>query len=321
MKKWTIEEIGMLVNNPTMQADELQNLLPQRTVISIEHKKVRLGIKTWPKFSITEKEFLIKNYYSAPREVLIKALKRKWSTIQSRSHVLGLKRSKTFTANALKQRWNDEKYRNMIIKHINKINNDPLIRPQLTEKLKKWIILNKDKLKETFTRLNKDPEFNKKRLEGIAKLWNDEHFRKKFFEAGSKTGYYGSKGQNHAFNYLRSVLKNIEVINNDWSILKTRQVDIIIPKYKVAIEYNGPFHYYPIRGKKKLKEAIRKDREKRDKLEIIGWRLFIIKADRNNITKIEIESQCDEIVKNIEGFGSFSPSQKCISLYQERPSQ
>ena len=315
MKKWTKEELEILVKNPTMRADELQNLLPQRTIISIEHKKVRLGIKTWPKFSITEKEFLTKNYYSAPKEVLIKALKRKWSTIQSRAHVFGLKRSKMFTASALKHRWNDDRFRNMIIERIQKINNDPVLRLQITEKLKRWLTLNKDKLKETFTRLNKDPDFNKKRLEGIAKMWTNDHFRKKFFEAGSKTGYYGSKGQIHAYNYLRSVLKNIEVVNNDWSILKTQQVDIIIPKYKVAIEYNGPFHYYPIRGKKRLAETIKKDCEKSNKLKRIGWRLFIIKADRKNLTKIEIEKQCDEIIKNIPNYKTFNPKQKDIDVY------
>ena len=314
-RKWMKEEIKIINDNQTMRVAELQKLLPHRTIISISRKKMRLGIKTWPKFSITEKEFLTKNYYSAPKEVLIKALKRKWSTIQSRAHVLGLKRSKMFTASALKHRWNDDKFRNMIIESIQKINNDPVLRLQITEKLKRWLTLNKDKLKETFTRLNKDPDFNKKRLEGIAKMWNNDHFRKKFFEAGSKTGYYGSKGQIHAYNYLRSVLKNIEVINNDWSILKTQQLDIIIPEHKVAIEYNGPFHYYPIRGKKRLMVAIKKDREKSDKLKSIGWKLFIIKADRKNLTKVEIEKQCDEVIKNIPNYKSFNPKQKGIDGY------
>lgn len=62
---------------------------------------------------------------------------------------------------------------------------------------------------------------------------------------------------------LKSDYKNIKILFNNRKILNGLEIDIYIPKLKVAFEINGPGHYDPIYGKESLDARKKADRKKR----------------------------------------------------------
>ena len=54
----------------------------------------------------------------------------------------------------------------------------------------------------------------------------------------NKFGIFNSKLENDIVNYIKTIY-NDEIIINDWSILNGYQLDVVLPKIKIAFEING----------------------------------------------------------------------------------
>jgi hypothetical protein len=83
-----------------------------------------------------------------------------------------------------------------------------------------------------------------------------------------------SKCEELLFNLLKQEFPQLELSANDKSLLDGLEVDIAIPSLRIAIEWNGPVHYYPIWGQEKL-----------DKIKVIDAQKKMI-AEKNEIQLI-----------------------------------
>jgi hypothetical protein len=59
-----------------------------------------------------------------------------------------------------------------------------------------------------------------------------------------------SIGQYELFDYLKSILPDVDIILNDTTILNGKELDIYIPSYKIAIEFNGLYFHSEVSGGK-----------------------------------------------------------------------
>jgi len=55
-----------------------------------------------------------------------------------------------------------------------------------------------------------------------------------------------SKGEKEVLSYIKSLLPDKEIIENDTTILDGQELDIFIPEYNIAIEYNGNYFHSDI---------------------------------------------------------------------------
>ena len=68
----------------------------------------------------------------------------------------------------------------------------------------------------------------------------------------SQCNMYGvSKSEKEVFNYVKSLLPDIEVLENSRNVLKNSELDIYIPEKKIAIEFNGLYWHTENQGKGK----------------------------------------------------------------------
>ena len=65
------------------------------------------------------------------------------------------------------------------------------------------------------------------------------------------TGTPYSKSEKEVFDYVKSLLPDIEIIGNNRNVLKNSELDIYIPEKKVAIEFNGLYWHTENQGKDK----------------------------------------------------------------------
>lgn len=80
-----------------------------------------------------------------------------------------------------------------------------------------------------------------------------------------------------------NVLHN-EPMFNGWD------ADIILPQYKLAILWNGPWHYRKVTKSHSLKQVQTRDKIKADQIAACGYTLYIIKdLSKKNVGKVEKE--------------------------------
>jgi hypothetical protein len=70
---------------------------------------------------------------------------------------------------------------------------------------------------------------------------------------------------------------SLKIIQNDRALLPSGlEVDIIIPRLKLAIELNGPVHYFPLFGDEKLAKIRAADILKQVEIQAAGYGLLVI---------------------------------------------
>jgi len=86
-----------------------------------------------------------------------------------------------------------------------------------------------------------------------------------------------SKAEDYLCKLMRQDFPDLPLIQNDRSLLPSGlEIDIFIPSLKLAIELNGPIHYYPLFGESKLKKIQAADAQKQLEIQLIGCNLLVV---------------------------------------------
>jgi len=124
-------------------------------------------------------------------------------------------------------------------------------------------------------------KFSEERKESIAK-------------GQMRSARYGSKSQRIAFEYLRKYFKlfyKTNVYGNDhyifFGLSKNYSVDISIPEYKIAVEWDGRYHWNLENEaiRESVEKTISRDKIKESHLKDIGWNLIRIKDENTSNQK------------------------------------
>lgn len=90
-----------------------------------------------------------------------------------------------------------------------------------------------------------------------------------------------SKAEVYLNNLIKIDFPDLLVLENDrTTLLSKREIDIYIPKYKLAIELNGPVHYLPIYGEDRLKKCQNTDMLKQQEIHNMGLAMLILDISR-----------------------------------------
>ena len=103
---------------------------------------------------------------------------------------------------------------------------------------------------------------------------------------------------------LQKLLSKVFEVKGDDKKLIGRQLDILVVKEKVAIEWDGVFHWRPVFGKEHFDSLKAYDRDKEKQLNKIGWRLIRVKDEtEGTASKSFIRLKFKKVVKAIkQGF-------------------
>lgn len=112
-----------------------------------------------------------------------------------------------------------------------------------------------------------------------------------------------SKFESYAEKELRRRYKGMRISFNNRKIVAPYELDIYIPKLKVAFEINGIFHYKPIYGEDKLLHTQSKERKKRYICNKKGIKLHVINISRlKNFSEQEAYKYLKRIFKFIDKY-------------------
>lgn len=95
-----------------------------------------------------------------------------------------------------------------------------------------------------------------------------------------------SKAEDYLFNLIQIDFPELQIIQNERNLLSSGlEIDILIPNIKLAIELNGPTHYFPLFGEEKLKRIQLFDLLKQNEIIDLGYKLIIVDISSQNYFK------------------------------------
>lgn len=107
-------------------------------------------------------------------------------------------------------------------------------------------------------------------FKGSRKTCSDECLKTSMTRTGHKSQQsqpHRSKGESLFFDLCVQYFRDTEVLSNPQMFIDNNgnawDCDIVIPKYKVCIAYNGIYHYEDLRGTHKLKQVQSRDKIKK----------------------------------------------------------
>jgi hypothetical protein len=86
-----------------------------------------------------------------------------------------------------------------------------------------------------------------------------------------------SQAEDYLTELIRCDFPSLELIQNDRTLLPSGlEIDIVIPQSRLAIELNGPMHYFPLFGERKLTKIQVADISKQKEVRALGYSLVVI---------------------------------------------
>lgn len=146
--------------------------------------------------------------------------------------------------------------------------------------------------------LEKRAEFAQKSREAWYNLDIDkvEEMREKAWAALRKTAEQGSRLEHYIVDHLRKDGYEVQTHITNLIPNEKLEVDILIPAYRIAIEVDGPAHFMPIWGEKRLNKTRSADTRKNGLLLGNNYSILRIKCLHTNISEYILRS-CYEISK------------------------
>ncbi len=86
-----------------------------------------------------------------------------------------------------------------------------------------------------------------------------------------------SKAEDYLSGLISRDFPTLKTVLNDRALLASGlEIDIVVPRLKLAIELNGPVHYSPIFGKEKFAKVQAADISKQGEIQSLGYSLLVI---------------------------------------------
>ena len=123
---------------------------------------------------------------------------------------------------------------------------------------------------------------------------------KKMRIGNSKKGRKGSKNENAVADMLINAGFDIIQRSRDFTPGRRFEIDIAIPKERIAIEWDGPNHFAPIYGEENLELVKAKDKIKNYSLVRAGWTVVRVRDHSTSSTMSFCRRACDKIIQTIE---------------------
>lgn len=117
------------------------------------------------------------------------------------------------------------------------------------------------------------------------------------------TGLRRSKAEQYLISLIRNDFPNLVIIENDHTKLPSKlEIDILIKDKNIAIEINGPTHYFPIYGETHFNKIQNRDTQKQKELQQLGINLIILDISKLGYfpkTKKFLDEQYNSTIKNL----------------------
>jgi len=243
--------------------------------------------KPWNNPELLKKEF-VENRKSTS------ALAKQWGT-----YPMTIRRA--LKKHGFKTRNKSEAQKNNI-----EINGSPLEGRKRTEDEKIRISTTLQERWDNLSEAEKQKERDKK-SEVARKMWDGKTEKEKreslnkMHIGNRKNANRGSKNENNVADMLINYGFDVKQRTKQYTPGRRFEIDICIPKEKIAIEWDGPNHFLPIYGEEKLKKVQRKDEIKNKYFLSSGWTVIRIRDTSTTPTLAVARRACDKIIEFIEG--------------------
>lgn len=131
------------------------------------------------------------------------------------------------------------------------------------------------------------------RIELARKQWQDMSaeeqatFKKLATDAVRVAAVEGSKLEKHILSELRKRQFRVDFHAENLMVKEKLQVDLLLPQNRIAIEIDGPAHFYPIWGEENLAKRLVADNTKTGLLIQSGYLVIRVKCLAKTISKIQ----------------------------------
>lgn len=146
------------------------------------------------------------------------------------------------------------------------------------------------------------PPYRKKRVKGNQNFCGHACSAQYYQVHGKHKGFRRSKLEVWLEKELRNQIPNLEIQCNGREAVGM-ELDFYFPELKMAIELNGPLHYFPIHGESDLLKRMELDRKKRTQCENHGVILHVIDVSKERKTTEDAYSPYLERVKPLIHLG------------------
>lgn len=145
-----------------------------------------------------------------------------------------------------------------------------------------------------------------RRIELAKKQWQEmsieeqKDFKRLATEAVRVTASEGSKLERYILTELKVRGYVVQFHPENLLSQEKMQIDLLLPQLKIAIEIDGPSHFYPIWGEENLAKKLLSDNMKTGLLIQAGYAVFRVKYLAKTLSKIQERKILAHIVSLIE---------------------
>jgi hypothetical protein len=102
--------------------------------------------------------------------------------------------------------------------------------------------------------------------------------------------------------HFKHVTFNDPIFPNDPPTETHWDADILIHDHRVAILWNGPWHYRKLRQQHSVEQVQRRDRIKLNRIISAGWHPIVIRDDKGEKNILKVQSVFIELVEKCSSF-------------------